>query len=219
MNDSSELIGVTTNAISNLRNFAYMNKLKKASLNVIASQLTDDGLRQLKDLFMSMDDNNDGTLSIGELKDGLQKAGVSLPPNIDHIWEQIDTDGSGVIDYTEFMAASMDKRKYMEEDVCWKAFKSLDMDSSGTLDREEIMRLLVGESVADLVQCELTEHEVDEIMKEVDLNGDGKIDFDEFMVMMRRIPQAQLIQLSNQKANKRSASKGSGASTKSPKKS
>merc|ERR1712110_541727 len=106
MNDSSELLGVTTNAISNLRNFAYMNKLKKASLNVIASQLTDDGLRQLKDLFMQMDDNNDGTLSIGELKDGLKRAGVAIPKDLAEMMDSIDTDGSGVIDYSEFLAAT-----------------------------------------------------------------------------------------------------------------
>merc|ERR1739848_718603 len=118
-----------------------MNKLKKASLNVIATQLTDTALRDLKLMFTAMDDNNDGTLSVSELKDGLQKAGVTIPADLDAMMNELDTDGSGVIDYTEFMAATMDKRKYMEEDVCWHAFKYFDTDGSGTLDREEIVRL------------------------------------------------------------------------------
>jgi len=172
--------------MTNLKNFALANKLKKASLNVIATQLTDVAIRDLKELFMAMDDNNDGTLSIGELKDGLKKAGVSIPPDLEEMMESIDTDGSGVIDYSEFLAATMDKRKYIQEDVCWRAFKVFDADGSGTIDRKELGKLMGSDTITDVMQAKLTEDEVDAILQEVDCNGDGVIDFDEFLVMMRR---------------------------------
>merc|ERR1711957_908576 len=86
----------------------------------------------------------------------------------------------------------MDKRRYMEDDVCWHAFKYFDTDGSGTLDREEIMRLMVRDDVNDIMQVSVNEKEVDIIMKDVDLNGDGKIDFDEFMVMMSRMPSSSV---------------------------
>merc|ERR1712172_353680 len=86
--------------MSNLKNFAVANKMKKASLNVIATQLTDVAIRELKEMFLGMDENGDGTLSIGELKEGLKNAGVAIPNELADMMESIDTDGSGVIDYS-----------------------------------------------------------------------------------------------------------------------
>merc|ERR1712100_520886 len=102
--------------------------------------------------------------------------------------DAIDTDGSGVIDYSEFLAATLDNRKYMQEDVVWRAFKTLDVDGSGTIDREEIIKLLGLQEVDAITGVRVNEKEVDAIMKEVDLNGDGKVDFEEFMAMMKKMP-------------------------------
>jgi len=180
---------ITSSVISNLKGFAVMNNLKKASLNVIATQLSDSAIKDLKDLFMAMDQNNDGTLSVVELNEGLTRAGVAIPPDLQQMMDNIDTDGSGVIDYSEFMAATMDKRRYIQEDVCWRAFKTFDVDGSGSIDKEELMKLLgIADGVSDVMQLQVTEKEVDSIMEEVDLNGDGKIDFEEFLTMMRRMP-------------------------------
>merc|ERR1712048_1011067 len=121
-------------------------------------------------------------------KQGLQSAGVAVPKDLQQMMDLIDTDGSGVIDYSEFMAATMDKRKYIQEDVCWQAFKTFDVDGSGTIDKEELMKLLGIDTVTNVMQVEYTEKEVDQIMNEVDLNHDGKIDFDEFLAMMRKLP-------------------------------
>jgi len=179
---------LTGGVVQNLKCFAAMNKLKKASLNVIATQLTDHAIKELKELFITMDENNDGTVNIGEMKEGLKKAGVAIPPDLVEMMDNIDTDGSGVLDYSEFMAATLDKRKYIQEDLCWRAFKTFDIDGGGHIDKEELMKLLGIENITDMMQVQVTEAEVDAIMKEVDLNGDGKIDFDEFLQMMRKMP-------------------------------
>lgn len=63
-----------------------------------------------------MDKNGDGVLTIEEIRDGL--AGVS-DKNLEEVRKvisSIDTDGSGKIDYTEFLAATMEKSLYMKED-------------------------------------------------------------------------------------------------------
>eukprot|EP00913_Durusdinium_trenchii_P033995 g31822.t1 len=193
---SHDLTQASQAVVQNLKSFAVMNKLKKAALNVIATQLTDDAIKDLKEfrlfssrawcyffmikaeskqceeLFMAMDDNNDGTLSVAELKEGLTKAGVAVPADLAAMMERIDTDGSGVIDYSEFMAATLDKRHFS----AWQL-------------SQELMKLLGGNTlVSDVMQIKYTAKEVDAIMKEVDLNGDGRIDFEEFMTMMRKMP-------------------------------
>ena len=102
-----------------LRNFRRQNKLKKAALQIIANQLDDSQIKASHDTFMALDGNEDGSLSAQEMKEGLQKAGLKdIPADMQQIMEVIDSDGSGVIDYTEFMAATLHRRIYVQEDVC-----------------------------------------------------------------------------------------------------
>ena len=53
-----------------------------------------------------------------------------------------DTDGSGEIDYTEFLAATIDERVYLREDYLRTAFNMFDKDGSGFIDSSELGALL-----------------------------------------------------------------------------
>jgi len=169
--------------MSSLKAFSQMNQLKKASLNVIAAQLPESKIRNMEEWFKSMDANKDGTLSIAELKAGMKLLGVNIPGNLDDLINSVDTDGSGVIDYTEFLAVTMDKKLYHQEDVVWAAFKRFDQDQSGTIDRKELANVL-NDEVKDAFNIEEATV-VSDVFNQVDTNGDGQIDFDEFFQMMR----------------------------------
>lgn len=91
-----------------------------------------------------------------------------------------DTDGSGEIDYTEFLAATIDERIYLREDYLRTAFNMFDKDGSGKIDNEEVQALLQGEGLNFLVSKDA----IDRAMKDIDKNGDGEIDFNEFKQMM-----------------------------------
>ena len=54
----------------------------------------------------------------------MKKCGLDCPPEMEEVLRQVDSDGSGVIDSCEFIAATMDRQKYIQEDVCWNAFKA-----------------------------------------------------------------------------------------------
>merc|ERR1712039_654578 len=95
--------------------------------------------------------------------------------------EDVDSDGSGVVDYTEFLAATLDKRVYMKEDVCWSAFRVFDRNGDGKISQEELKAVLGDDGVNNVVGAEA----VANLMKEVDGNGDGMVDFQEFMEMMK----------------------------------
>merc|ERR1712176_513397 len=93
---------IQSSLVDNLRGFRSQNKLKKAALHVIASQLGETQIKGLRDTFMALDDNGDGLLTVMEMKEGLQKCGLKeIPADLQQIMQEVDSDGSGVIDYTE----------------------------------------------------------------------------------------------------------------------
>jgi calcium-dependent protein kinase len=170
--------------VDKLSNFRKKSKFKKAALQFIAGALSEAQISKLRGAFISLDSNGDGLVTIDELKYGLENAGVQpLPPDVQEIMDGVDTTGSGVIDYTEFLAATLDRKSYLQEDVCWTTFTVFDRDGDGRISTEELHKVLCegGAGTGGLV----TMQEALEIMREADKDGDGSIDFDEFMEMMR----------------------------------
>ena len=77
----------------------------------------------------------------------------------------------------------MDAQTYMRDDYLKTAFDMFDKDGSGKIDKTEIIQLLQGDDIQDLVAK-------DQILKyiaEVDQNGDGELDFEEFQQMMKKV--------------------------------
>jgi len=170
------------NLVENLRAFRSQNRFAKAVLHIIAGQLSEGQIRGLRETFLKLDGNGDGLLTLKELREGLQLGGVKeLPSDLQEIMDSVDSDGSGVIDYTEFLAATLERRLYLQEDVCWCAFKVFDLNSDGKISLDELRLVLDSNSVESAMGAQA----VQEMLKEVDRNGDGSIDFDEFMAMMR----------------------------------
>mmetsp|Transcript_10694 Transcript_10694/g.17674 ORF Transcript_10694/g.17674 Transcript_10694/m.17674 type:complete len:183 (-) Transcript_10694:186-734(-) len=128
-----------------------------------------------------MDRNGDGTLTVAEVKDALDQASVEIPGNIEQLLDEADTEGSGVIDYTEFLAATLDKKVYVQEDIVWNAFKKFDLDNNGSIDLKELNQVLGDAEVAEAMNLKDSAAigNVYSIFMQVDQNHDGKIDFEE----------------------------------------
>jgi len=138
-------------------------------------QASPDDIKELKDLFMSLDNNGDGSLTMDELRKGLE--GRENGETLLELLKAADTDGSGDINYTEFIAATLDANIFMREDYLRTAFNMFDVDQSGKIDNEEVIDLLQGDDLSNLVSKDAIKN----AMAEIDQNGDGEIDFEEFM--------------------------------------
>jgi calcium-dependent protein kinase len=77
-------------------------------------QASPDDIKDLKKLFLSLDINGDGSLTLEELRKGLE--GKENGEELLVIMQGADTDGSGEINYTEFLAATIDANVFMRED-------------------------------------------------------------------------------------------------------
>lgn len=166
--------------VRNLRNFCLHNRLKKAALNIIASRMTTSQLSDLRDTFRTLDANGDGLLTFEEIQDGIAKSELSdMSMDLKTVLQGVDVNCSGLVDYTEFLAAALDKRQYLRRDLCRVAFSVFDQDDDGQITLEELQATLKNSNDA-----KLTARTSESILQELDRDGDGMLSFEEFMLMM-----------------------------------
>ncbi|XP_061369880.1 calcium-dependent protein kinase SK5 [Gastrolobium bilobum] len=165
--------------LSRLKQFSAMNKLKKMALRVIAERLSEEEIGGLKELFKMIDTDNSGTITFDELKDGLKRVGSELMESeIKDLMDAADIDKSGTIDYGEFIAATVHLNKLEREENLVSAFSYFDKDGSGYITIDEIQQACKDFGLEDV--------HIDEMIKEIDQDNDGQIDYGEFAAMMRK---------------------------------
>nr|GME04290.1 calcium-dependent protein kinase 2-like [Ipomoea batatas] len=166
--------------LDRLKQFRAMNKFKKVALRVIAGCLSEEEIMGLKQMFKGMDTDGSGTITLEELKLGLAKQGTKLSEyEVKQLMEAADADGNGTIDYEEFITATMHLNKMDREEHLYTAFQYFDKDNSGYITIEELEQALREFGMND-------EKDIKEIISEVDTDHDGRINYDEFVAMMRK---------------------------------
>jgi calcium-dependent protein kinase len=98
---------------------------------------------------------------------------------VDEMFQKVDADNSGEIDYSEFVVATMNEKNLLSNNKLQTAFKMFDKDGGGSISTDEIKQVLsFGQTLDEKV--------INDIIKQVDANGDGEISFEEFAEMMKK---------------------------------
>lgn len=167
-------------SIKCLEGFLSSTKIKDAVHLFLASQVINhDECRVLTEHFRMLDKNSDGKISKEEL---IEKYSETLDKDeavrrAEYILSQVDINGNGEIDYTEFLSACMNFKNYLSKETLLCAFKMFDIDDSGYITAEEL-KMVLGDG--NTFSEEVWKH----LLKQVDTNGDGVIEFAEFMELM-----------------------------------
>ena len=138
--------------------------------------MSDVQIEEMKEAFNLFDEDGDGEITEEDLGNLLSSLGdVATPAQVHTLFMEVDEDGGGSIDFDEFMVMMADRMKErdQEEEVI-EAFKVFDADASGYITSDELRRILM-----DLGE-DVTEEEMDALILEADLDGNGRIDYDEF---------------------------------------
>jgi|Transcript_15206 calmodulin len=145
----------------------------------MADTLSEEQIATFQDLFSVFDEDDSGKISYKELATALRSLGQIITEEEVHaMLAEVDVDNDGTMDFPEFLKLMADKMKEPEpEDDIREAFQVMDKDGNGYLNAKELRYVLtnIGEP--------LTEEEVEKILADADVDGDGRIDFNEFVKM------------------------------------
>ncbi|KAJ7953123.1 GPCR kinase [Quillaja saponaria] len=173
-------IPIDISVLNNMRQFVKYSRLKQFALRALASTLNDEELCNLKDQFHAIDVDKNGSISLEEMRQALAK---DLPWKLkeSRVLEilQADSNTDGLVDFSEFVAATLHVHQLEEHDSeKWQqrsqaAFEKFDLDKDGYITTEEL-RMHTG-----------LRGSIDPLLEEADIDKDGKISLSEFRRLLR----------------------------------
>lgn len=169
-------------SLKNLAKFSATQKLQQATMSMmVQNMVTKEEVARLQQVFVQLDTNKDGKLQYEEVLAGYEQFyGDMAKDEVDRIFSLVDVDNSGEIDFSEFVTATVDKGKLLQEEKLRAAFGYYDSDGSGSISTDEIKEVLgVGKQISEEVWLQ--------VLNEVDQDGNGEVDFDEFRTMMMKL--------------------------------
>ncbi|XP_065294671.1 calmodulin-like [Dermacentor albipictus] len=143
-------------------------------------QLSEDAVAELREAFALFDKDGDGAISTKELGTVMRSLGQNpTEAELSEIIAELDVDGNGTVDFPEFLALMSKKVRTTDtEEEIREAFRVFDRDGKGFIVAAELRHVMttLGEK--------LTNEEVDAMIREADVDGDGQINYEEFVTLM-----------------------------------
>ena len=142
--------------------------------------LSEEKLVELRCAFDLFDNDNDGKIDIAELGKAIQKMGQKLTEDdLKEMIKEVDSDYNGTIEFSEFVQLMESKMKDNDsEEEIFEAFKIFDKKGTGLISKKELKHILSS------LHEPLGNDEIEDIMKQWDLDHDGFLNYEEFKNMM-----------------------------------
>ena len=169
--------------VKNLRNYKASLKLQQSTLAYIVHNLVQkDDCDYLRQVFIYLDDNGDGKLTTNELTNGLSLIldKKEAEDEVNRLFEIIDVDKNGFIEYEEFLRAGLEKSKILTDNNLKTAFKLYDINDKGKISATEL-KMVLGDGGNNV-----EENVWKEMIDEADIDKDGEINFEDFKGIMEK---------------------------------
>jgi len=160
------------------------SKSKTTMTPTAAKPLSDEEIKAFKDVFALFDKDSSGTITAQELGEIMKSLGQNPSDSeLQDMINEVDVDHSGSIDFEEFlkmMSTTVKAQDFAHETRA--AFNVFDKDGSGTISADELRQVMksLGEN--------LTDEEIDEMIREADKDKNGTIDYEEFVQLLSPKP-------------------------------
>ena len=152
---------------------------QQATLAYMVHHLTQkDDIIKIKHFYNWIDNNGDGKMEYKEVCEGFKGFININEKELTKIFKYIDQAHTGCIEYEEFIRACINKKELLSEENLKKTFVLFTKtDENATITCNEFKGLLG-------LSSKFSDKQWDMIIKTIDKNGDGQIEFDEFKDMM-----------------------------------
>ncbi|CAL5416233.1 unnamed protein product [Camellia sinensis] len=178
----------------------------------MANVLNADQIVEFQEAFSLFDKDGDGCITVEELATVIRSLDQNpTEEELQDMISEVDSDGNGTIEFTEFLNLMANKMKNWKskknrkneeeakrglfgiekytkslketdaEEELKEAFKVFDKDQNGYISANELRHVMIN------LGEKLTDEEVDQMIKEADLDGDGQVNYEEFVKMMMTI--------------------------------
>ncbi|XP_037637888.1 calmodulin-alpha-like [Sebastes umbrosus] len=146
----------------------------------MADQLTEEQIAEFKEAFSIFDHDGNGRITTKELDKALQALDQKpTKADLKDMIKEVDADGNGTIEFPEFLTLMAEMMKCSDDETAIKeAFDIIDKDGSGYICADELRHVM--SKFVEKVAAE----KVDKMIKEVDIDGDGRINYKEFVKML-----------------------------------
>jgi len=164
--------------LERMQEFRGYNNFEKAVLAVAAHNMETQEMEELRECFMSLDTDGNGSLSKEAIAAGIDSVGVSIPEaDLTELFETINVDGSGKIHYTEWLAATVTPTLLASEKTIQHVYDFFDIEQTGVISLKGLLHLL-GDGNMDTA-----------VMEALDIEGNGKLCKEVFTALMQRMAQ------------------------------
>jgi calcium-dependent protein kinase len=162
---TQEQIDIQTQIIDSLREYRGANKLRKAAMNVFIKHIEEEDIENLRLAFWKMDHDKTGLITCTALQQVMRNMKFEMEADeIDKIIQDINFEGQTLINYSEFLAATISTQQFLSEERLWALFKHFDPNEDNLLSVDAVKRKLAAQGKR------MNTQEIKDIMKSQDIN-------------------------------------------------
>ena len=160
-------------------------KERHAALDNFASEnhIKPETVKRAYKRFRATDSDGSGMIDYTEFCEVLQ---VDPSPQVEKLFQLFDKDRSGQIDVREFMIGLQNYTGAGKDERLKFAFTVFDEDGNGVITKQELIKILKANHMA--THDREVMRKADTIMAQADKDGDGVVDFDEFVIISKKFP-------------------------------
>lgn len=175
---------VSKDVLQSLKRYKAPKKIQQEAMKVVIKFLSETDIEDLKSAFIDLDRDLTGFITIHDLEVAMQNVGLTLPAEelrsnlYLEIVRSLDYLKLGKIKYTDFLMATLDKKRLLDEELLFLAFQHFDADNDGFI------------SVADLKKAigtttlEFSQDDFEQMIADWDQDHNKQMDYQEFKNMM-----------------------------------
>jgi len=184
--DASSDQTISAQVTASLATFKEVSRFKITVLNAFKNiAITEEKQDALRQTFVKMDLDKNGKISFSEFEKFMVESGTMTRETAERVFNNADVNKDSEMSFNELLLTVADHQLRNVNERMSRMFLMIDRNGDGFLSPEEIKNYFSEYLTNDALLKDLgLLNQLDDIIREADKNGDGKISFKEFVRVM-----------------------------------